>query len=150
MDYVYTDGKNKDFVMLCGMLDEYLNGSVGGEKQRAQYAQYNTLEHIRDVIIAYDGGTPAACASFKQYEEGVAEVKRVFVREEYRGRGISRDMMSLLEEKAKERGYSSLILETGAPLTAAIGLYKKLGYRVTENYGQYAVMKESVCMRKDL
>lgn len=150
MDYVYTNGKNEDFVMLCGMLDDHLNDIVGGKKQREKYAQYNTLGDIHDVIVAYDDKKPVACASFKRYGEGIAEVKRVFVREEYRGRGISKEMMAALEEKAKEKGYLSLILETGELLKAAIGLYRKSGYRVIENYGQYAGMRESVCMRKDL
>lgn len=150
MKYVYTDGNNKDFAVLCSMLDDYLNDIVGGEKQREKYAQYNTLENIHDVIVVYDGGEAVACGSFKHYEKGVAEVKRVFVRGDYRGRGISKHVMVTLEEKAKEKGYKSLILETGNILAAAFAMYKNLGYDIIENYGQYAGMSESVCMRKEL
>lgn len=150
MDYVYTNGRNEDFILLCGMLDDHLDDIVGGRKQREKYAQYNTLEDINDVIVAYDGKKPVACASFKRYGEGVAEVKRVFVRKEYRGRGISKEMMADLEEKAKAKGYCSLILETGELLKAAVQLYSSSGYSVIDNYGQYEGMRESVCMKKDL
>nr|WP_319490009.1 hypothetical protein [uncultured Caproiciproducens sp.] len=51
----YTNGANKDFILLCKMLDDNLNEIVGGEKQRRQYTQYNTLENIKDVVLIYDG-----------------------------------------------------------------------------------------------
>jgi GNAT superfamily N-acetyltransferase len=146
----YTDGEDKDFVLLCQMLDENLNEMVGGFTQRKQYDQYNKPDHIHDVFLLYDQGIPAACASYKFYEEGVAEVKRVFVRKDYRGRGLSKLLMEQVEKKAKEQGYRSLILETGRPLKEAVGLYEKIGYRIIENYGQYKDMPLSVCMRKDL
>lgn len=150
MKIVYTDGKNKDFIELCSLLDDNLNEIVGGEKQRKQYNQYNTLEKIHDVVLIYDGMLAVGCASFKHYDEGIAEVKRVYVRKEYRGQGISKHLMGCLEELAKNKGYRTLILETGALLVEALGLYKKLGYTMIENYGPYKDMKESVCMQKCL
>jgi GNAT superfamily N-acetyltransferase len=150
MEYIITDGNNKDFIQLCGMLDDYLNEIVGGEKQREQYNQYNTLENIHDVILLYENGQPIACASFKEYEPGVAEVKRVFLRKEYRGKGISKELMGRLEERAKQRGYKKLILETGRPLKEAYSLYQKLGFGIIDNYGQYRCMCGSICMSKEL
>lgn len=146
----YTNGEDRDFVTLCGMLDDNLNEIVGGEKQRKEYHQYNKLDHIHDVFVLYDEELPVGCASFKYYEDGVAEVKRVFVRKDYRGRGLSKLLMEHIEHKAVEQGYRSLILETGKPLTEAIGLYTSLGYHMIENYGQYRDMPLSVCMEKDI
>jgi GNAT superfamily N-acetyltransferase len=150
VEIVYTDGNNKDFIELCRLLDDNLDEIVGGEKQRKQYAQYNTLEDINDVILLYNDKTAVGCASFKYYDEGIAEVKRVFVRKEYRGQGISKQLMSCLEERAKNKGFYTLILETGTPLVEAMGLYNKIGYKIIENYGQYICMKESICMRKTI
>ena len=150
MKFIYSDGRNDDFVMLCHKLDEYLNEIIGGEKQRKEYVQYNALEDIHDVILIYDDKRPIACAGFKLYDGDIAEVKRVFLIAEYRGKGISKLLMSALEDKAKRQGYSSLILETGKPLTSAMGLYQKIGYRIVDNYGQYKDMRESICMRKDI
>ncbi len=150
MEIVYTDGNHRDFIELCRLLNENLDEIVGKEKQRNQYAQYNTLEKINDVILIYKDNTAVGCASFKSYEEGIAEVKRVFVRKEYRGQGLSKQLMSCLEDRAKSKGFHTLILETGAALVEAIGLYRKIGYQIIENYGQYKGMKESICMQKTI
>lgn len=150
MNFIVTDGENKDFVMLCRMLDDNLNELVGGEKQREQYNRFNTLDKIHDVIVLYDGDKPIGCAAFKYFDEGIAEMKRVFLHKEYRGKGYAKELIRRLEELAKSKGYRALILETGKPLTAAIGLYNGLGYQIIENYGQYKDLPLSVCMKKDI
>lgn len=78
------------------------------------------------------------------------KVKRVFVRAEYRGRGLGRQLLQALETWARQKGYAYLILESGEPLTAAMRLYRSMGYEVIPNYGPYAGMPESVCMEKKL
>jgi len=150
MNFVITNGENKDFIMLCQKLDNNLNEIVGGEKQRNQYVQYNTLKDIHDVVLLYDNDYPIACASFKVYDEGVAEIKRVFLQKDYRGQGLSKELMNQLEIRAKIQGFRKLILETGKPLVEAMGLYQKLGYKTIDNYGQYQNMSESICMCKDI
>ena len=93
MRFVYTDGSNFDFIELCQDLDSFLNKLVGGEENRAEYIPYNQLDDIHNVIVAYDDDIPVGCASFKKYDDKCAEVKRVFVREKYRGKGISNKLM---------------------------------------------------------
>lgn len=148
--YKYTNGCDKDFILLCAELDNYLNQLVGGEKNRIEYIAYNQLNDIHDVIIAYDGNTPIGCASFKHYDTETVELKRVFVKMEYRRRGISKNIMRLIEQKAKEKGYKRVILETGQILEDAMKLYKVIGYDVIPNYGQYKNMKNSICMEKKI
>ena len=150
MRFEYTDGRNKDFIELCQGLDEFLNELVAGEENRSEYVQYNKLDDIHDVVIAYDKDVPVGCASFKKYDVENAEVKRVFVKKEYREQGISIELMKLLEERAREKGFKYFILESGEPLVAAMLLYRKIGYKVIQNYGQYVDMKESICMKKKL
>lgn len=148
--FEYTDGYNKDFVALCHELDECLNDLVGGEENRAEYIQYNKLNDIHDVVIAYDNDIPIGSASFKNYDYETAEVKRVFVKKEYRGQGISNQLMKILEQKAQEKGFRYFILESGKPLVAAMALYRKIGYKIIPNYGQYVDMEKSICMKKEL
>ncbi len=148
MRFEYTDGSNQDFIKLCHELDEFLNRLVGGEENRSEYIAYNQLEDIHDVIVAYDGMVPVGCASFKHYSDEQAEVKRVFVREVYRGSGIAEKLMEMLEAAAEKKGYHCLILESGEPLVAAMMLYRKLGFQIIPNYGQYKDMPDSVCMGK--
>jgi GNAT superfamily N-acetyltransferase len=148
MVFIFTDGYNKDFIQLCRMLDDYLNEIAGGEENRKQYIPHNTTQDIHDVVVAYDGNIPVGCASFKQHGEGVAEVKRVFVKQDYRGQGTAKRLMALLEERAINKGYAKLILETGMILAEAMGLYRSLDFSVIENYAPYKNMAQSVCMQK--
>jgi len=150
MNFIYTDGSNSDFIELCHSLDCYLNEIAGGEENRSQYIQYNALDDINDVILVYKNGEPVGCAGFKYYDNETAEVKRVFVKMEYRGNGISKQLMELLENRARGKGFDKLILESGEPLVEAMGLYYAIGYKIIENYGQYENMLESICMEKIL
>lgn len=150
MDYILTDGKNADFAALCVLLDESLETAVGKTVQRAKYAPMNTLEKIEDAVVVYDGALPVACGGIRPYEGDVAEVKRVFVSPDYRGQGISRLMMRILEDRAREKGFRTLILETNHLLIPACRLYDSLGYVVIDNYGPYVDMPESLCMGKTL
>lgn len=146
--YVYLTCVTKDFEVLSDALNAEL-WELFGQAQK-KYQQYNFLDGIKDVFLCFDGELPVACAAMKPYGEGTYEVKRVFVLQAYRGKGISARLMGELEAKASVMGIRRLILETGHALTAAVGLYRKLGYRVIENYGQYAGMTESLCMEKYL
>jgi GNAT superfamily N-acetyltransferase len=150
MDLIFTDGNDKRFIALCHELDKYLNYIVGGEKQRAQYVQYNKLENIHDVVLIIEKGEAVACGSFKEYGPGIAEIKRVFTKEKYRHRGYSKTILEALEKRAFAKGYRRLILETGMILKEAIGLYASNGFHIIKNYGQYRNMPESICMEKDL
>lgn len=150
MRCIHTDGKDPLFTGLCTELDAYLNELAGGEENRAQYVPLNKLDFINDAFVAMDGEIPAGCAAFKRFDDKSAEVKRVFVKPEYRGRGIAREILEVLEQAARKQSYTRLVLETGAPLVAAHRLYVSIGYTVIPNYGPYADMVESICMEKQL
>jgi GNAT superfamily N-acetyltransferase len=66
----------------------------------------------------------------------------------FRGRGIAFQILQQLENWAAELGYSYCLLETGKKQPEAIALYKKSGYEVIPNYGQYENVSNSVCMQK--
>lgn len=150
MHFEYADGNHQDFVQLCYELDLFLNKVAGGEEHRGEYIPYNQLGDIHNVVIAYDKNIPIGCGSFKRYNDTCAEVKRVFISEAYQQQGISRIIMQLLEDQAKNLGFSYFILESGEPLVAAMHLYERLGFQVTTNYGVYVGMTESICMKKVL
>jgi proline-specific peptidase len=146
--YRSFDAPVPDFLALVHELDEGLR-ALNGDLQTI-YDRYNGLEGIKDIVIAYDGPDPVGCASIKEHDDGAYEVKRVFVRPGYRGRGIARAMMHRLEELAEGRGATSLVLETGRDFDPAVRLYRSLRFEVMENYGHYKGMAESLCMRKVL
>ena len=79
-----------------------------------------------------------------------AEIKRVFVLQEFRGRGLSAKLMDYLESELHQRGVELLRLETGVRQPEALGLYRKLGYRERGPFGAYRLDPLSVFMEKEV
>lgn len=96
------------------------------------------------------GGTLAASGAAKvMHDDGTyAEIKRVFVLDAFRGQGLSRHVMEYLEAEMRRRGVSLFRLETGIYQPAALGLYRKLGYRERGPFGAYAEDPLSIFMEK--
>lgn len=143
----YT-GITPEFKMLTSLLDADLRERYGDAQD--DYDQYNNSDKLKNFVVAFVNDDPAACGAFKFFEEGTAEIKRMFVKKEFRGRGISRKILMELERWARESGYRKAILETGVYQQEAIGLYTSAGYKKIENYGQYINKIYSCCMMKEL
>jgi len=140
-----TTSDDLDFKYLTQLFDDYLVDIDGDEKDF--FAFYNQV-YIQNVLICYDNEVAIGCGAFKEYELKVAEIKRMFVLPEQRGKGIATSILNQLEFWAAASGYNSCILETSIRLESAIALYKKMGYEISPNYGQYIGVESSVCMRK--
>lgn len=143
-----TNSANPDFIKLVKLLDEELAIRDGSE--HSFYAQYNKIDAIKNVVLAYHNGEALGCGAFKKYDGDTAEIKRMYVRPEERGKGIAGEVLKELEKWAPEEGFGSCILETGRKQPEAIRLYEKSGYSIIPNYGQYKEIANSVCMRKSL
>lgn len=143
-----TDATSKDFRALVVLLDAHL--AVTDEDEHDFYHQYNGLDDIKYVVMAYAGEAAVGCGAIKHFDDGTVEVKRMFTSPEQRGRGIAVMVLDELETWAKELGYDRCLLETGKRQPYAIRLYEKQGYTQVPNYGQYAGMENSVCMDKSL
>jgi GNAT superfamily N-acetyltransferase len=147
MKIIRTTAENQDFVQLVKMLDEYL-AFVDGD-DHAFYDQFNTIAMLTNCVILYEEENAVGCGAIKPFDELSAEVKRMFVIPEFRGKGYASAIISELEKWAAELGFKSLILETGKGQTEAIRLYEK-SYERTANYGPYSGVENSVCFRKNL
>lgn len=110
---------------------------------------YPTHDDVHHLVVVLDGRA-VACGAWQPLEPGVAELKRMYVRPAYRGRGIARQLVVALEEEAFAAGRPVLRLETGTYLTRAIALYRSSGYRPIPVYGEYAGNPYSVCFEKRL
>jgi putative acetyltransferase len=141
-----TNSHDPGFQQLVVLLDADLKIRDGDE--HAFYSQFNTVEHIHHVIVCYQNDQPAGCGAFKEYGPGKAEIKRMFVLPAYRGQGTGLAILKELEQWAASLHYRECILETGKKQPEAISLYRKAGYTITENYGQYKNVENSVCMAK--
>jgi len=142
------DSTNADFRNLIKSLDAELDERYGNLQK--QYDVYNKIEFLETVIVAYEENTPVGCGCFKRADDLNVEMKRVFVRSNCRGKGIASLILKELECWAKEKGFFYSILETGSKQHEAINLYKKKGYEITDNFGQYIGNTNSICMKKAL
>lgn len=142
--------EHTDFLLLCGELDAFLDQAIGGEEKREKYKKFNHADTMDFVVVAYEKEKAAGCGALRKYSEEEAEIKRVFVREEYRGKNIGGLLLESLIAQAKKAGYQRLILETGAFLDASVKLYQRYGFERIENYGAYKDMPESLCMGRDI
>ena len=145
---VRTDSSNADFQQLVVLLDADLKIRDGEDHDF--YHQFNTITHIRNAIVAYKDEMPVACGAFKEFSADAVEIKRMYVKPGYRGLGIANTVLAELEKWAAELKYSTCVLETGKKQPEAIRLYEKSGYTRIPNYGQYANVENSVCMRKQI
>jgi GNAT superfamily N-acetyltransferase len=144
--FIRTNSGNRDFIELVKQLDADL--AVRDGEEHAFYSQFNTLINIKHVIVAYSGNNPVGCGAIKEYNAGSVEVKRMYVLPANRKEGIASRILSELEIWATELSYNKCILETGKKQPEAIQLYKKNGYTIIPNYGQYAGVENSVCFEK--
>jgi GNAT superfamily N-acetyltransferase len=144
-----TDNNDKDFHLLVELLNKDLLDRYG--ELQVFYNQFNQIDNIPNVVIAYLDGEPAGCGCFKKFDEQSAEVKRMFVKENARGKGVGAAVLTELENWAAQLGYTATVLEHGNKQPEASKLYEKQGYTVIPNYGQYIGMEEtSICRRKIL
>lgn len=148
IEILRTNSDNKDFIKLVASLDVDLAGRDGEDHDF--YTQFNKIDKIRYVVLAYDEGEPVGCGAIKEYEPRIMEVKRMFVNPDCRGKGIASKILKELEKWTSELSFKKCILETGVKQPEAIGLYKKNGYEFIANYGQYAGVTESVCFEKKI
>jgi len=103
-------------------------------------------------VIGYLDGVPVACGGWRVNDEldGAAEIKRMYVVDSARGKGLSRLVLAHLEATAREAGLLRMVLETGLRQPEAIALYTSSGYERIDNFGVYRDHPESRCFGKSL
>ncbi len=143
-----TSSKDNNFIELVEKLDKDL--AIRDGDDHAFYAQYNKIDMINHVIVAYDDDTPIGCGAMKPYSESTMEIKRMYTNENARSKGVASIILQNLEAWAKELSYNKCILETGIKQPEAIRLYTKNNYQIIPNYGQYKNAADSRCFEKKL
>ncbi len=150
ISFKWTNGYDEAFKDFYLKTEEYYSSLVGGIDNRRSFVKYNISDAISHVIIAYDDEKPIACAGLKRYSKSDAEIKRVWVEPDYRGRHLAGDMMKLIEEKALTLGFKRTVLQTRKIMEDAVHLYEKLGYKKIDNYPPYDKLDGAICFAKDL
>ena len=85
-------------------------------------------------LVIYVGGKPVAGGGIKRDEDGVAEIKRMYVAPAARRQGLGRRLLEALEDKARELGYVRIRLDTGNRQPHAQAMYERAGYHPIDNY----------------
>ncbi len=143
-----TNHEDENFQALVRELDLDLKKRDGEE--HAFYSQFNKIDALKHTVVAYENDEPVGCGAIKKNSPGVMEVKRMYVPLHKRGNGIASLILKELEAWCRELNYKKCILETGTKQPEAITLYKKNGYKIIPNFGQYLNVENSVCFEKQL
>lgn len=90
-------------------------------------------------FVAYVDHVPAGCCGWRTFadDETTAELKRLYVAPEFRGRGLARRLLAAVEEAARDAGRERIWLETGTAQPEAIALYEQAGYARIPDFGHY-------------
>jgi putative acetyltransferase len=101
-------------------------------------------------LVVRDEGRAIACGGICRFDDARAELKRMYVVPEARGRGLGRDVLEALETEARRLGYRAVVLETGDRQPEAMGLYESSGYERIPCYPPYSGRALSLCFEKVL
>ncbi len=160
MNITVTDAIGHETV-LRELFTEYINMLLSND---SSFAEYLKIQHYDDELVhperkygrpegrlylLYADGKPAGCVALRKLDEERCEMKRLYVREEYRGRHLGKLLTERIISDAKEIGYRSLYLDTLPFLTTAIRMYEEIGFQYIPSYND-SPLDDTVFMKLDL
>lgn len=142
MEILVRELTDSDVLSLFSEHDDHMLDFL--KEDSKYYTRYSESERIETVWVAYENGFPMGCVAYRKREAETGEVKRLFIREEYRGRGISKELLRTVEAHAREQGCASLLLDTRITLEPAVSLYRSFGYQIVYQQGLYIQMEKEL------
>ena len=140
---------------LIAELDSYLSPLYPQESQHG-YSIEKLVRQQVEFFVLYDNGEPAGCGGVQFFDDrqepdgAYGELKRMYVRDRFRGRGFGKRLLEHLERLSTDRGVTTMRLETGTRQPEAVGLYEKAGYYRIPPFGNYWDDPVSLCYEKRL
>jgi putative acetyltransferase len=125
-----------DVRALIGELDQVLAAEYLPEQRHGLALQALFQPHIR-FFVARLSGAAVGCGGIALFDD-FAEVKRMYVRETVRGRGVAQALLTRIETEARAAGRAVLQLETGERQAAALKFYARAGFKPCAAFGDYA------------
>ncbi|HZF25048.1 MAG TPA: GNAT family N-acetyltransferase [Steroidobacteraceae bacterium] len=132
---------------LIAQLDTYLNSLYPPERNYLLDIESLCSAEVTFFLARCDGAA-AGCGAVRRLDASTAEVKRMYVRPQFRGRGIGLAILQALEARVRQIGLRRLLLETGSGQPEALALYERQGYQRRAPYGEYRDEPSSVFMEK--
>ncbi len=133
-----------------GLYSEWFASLAGEERARLDAALHTDQKDLTEVVIASDDGVDLGHAALRALDGGGYEVKKVLVLPQARGRGLSRILMKEIEQVARAKGETRIVLQTGPKQLEAIALYAAIGYSDIPEFGPYVGLDDMVYMGKSL
>ncbi len=148
MTVTEEDPASPDALTLMDELSEALE-LITGDSGRSSFNPNDVcVPRALFVIARNQDGLATGCGAIRPIDENIAEVKRMYAKT--KARGIGNTILSYLEKRAQELGYSALWLETRLVNQRAVLFYERRGYHRIPNFGKYVNNVESVCFEKHL
>ena len=150
IEIVAVAADSPDAVALIAELDAHLMAHPYPPQSRHAYSVEKLLrERVVFFVTRYEGQL-AGCGGIKIFGADYGEVKRMFVRPEFRGKGLGKAMLHHLADYARDQGAAVLRLETGIYEVEAIGLYERFGFARRAPFGEYVEDPLSVYFEKKI
>lgn len=143
------------------LFEEYTNMLVANDPSFQEYLDLQNYEeetgHLKEkygmpegrLYLIYCDGVIAGCIGLRKIDDDSCEMKRLYIRPEFRGRKLSEFLLETLIQDAREIGYKNMLLDTLPFLQSAIHLYQKYGFYEIESYNN-SPMDTSIYMKLDL
>jgi putative acetyltransferase len=138
-----------DATALIEELEAHLASLYPAESRHGFSVQKLLAEDVPFFLLR-DEGTPAGCGGVKLFGTAYGEIKRMYVRPQFRGMGFGKLLLSHLEAYALANGVNLLRLETGVYQREAIALYERIGFRRIPPFGSYKEDPLSMCYEKHI
>ena len=148
VEIVEERADSADAMTLITELDALLSPNYAPESRHGFSVEKLLKQGVAFFVVRVDG-VPAACGGVK-LDDGYGEVKRMYVRPQFRGSGLGRLMLDRLAAYTQQHGISVLRLETGIYQKEAIGLYERYGFQRIPPFGEYFEDPVSLCYEKRL
>lgn len=136
-----------DAMLLIDELEAYLAPQYPAASRHGYSVEKLIRQQVAFFVMRQDG-LPAGCGGVQLFGKAYAEVKRMYVRPQFRGLGLAKLMLNRLAEHALQHGVPLLRLETGIYQTEAIGLYERWGFQRIPPFGEYKVDPLSIFYEK--
>jgi putative acetyltransferase len=127
---------SSEAIALIAELDELLDGLYPAESRHGFSVEKLLTEQVSFFVGYYDQ-QPAACGGIKLFGRDFGEIKRMYVRPQFRGLGLAKAILQELSNYAQSQGVAVLRLETGIHQTEAIGLYERMGFVAIDPFPPY-------------
>jgi putative acetyltransferase len=138
-----------DATALINELEAHLTPLYPSESRHGFSVEKLIAEAVAFFLLRYQG-TPAGCGGIKLFGTQYGEIKRMYVRPQFRGFGFGKLMLNHLEGYARAHGVLLLRLETGIYQPEAIGLYEHMGFQRIPPFGEYEEDPLTRCYEKQI